>query len=232
MNLKILNKLEQILQENPELFTSYAKLKDVIFETFGVSFDYGWTISLETLAYHVDQAVMTKYFGNDWQPDLSKFTHSGWQIVDKVNALTPKRVLDVGCGYNPYKGKIIASAEFTGVDPFNANADKVVDIMEFGGSVERYDVVLALGSINFGSSDVIYKQLDKIMSLTKSGGHIFLRVNPYSQLGHDKDKSQWVDFYPWSKKMIYMLTDCLPVELLELEEDGSGARLFFVWERE
>ena len=48
---------------------------------------------------------LKEYFGGVWQPDWTKFEHSGWQLVEKINDLNPDSVLDIGCGYNQLKNK-------------------------------------------------------------------------------------------------------------------------------
>ena len=35
-----------------------------------------------------------------------KYKYSGLAIIDEVNNLKSKKVLDLGCGYNEFKGKI------------------------------------------------------------------------------------------------------------------------------
>ena len=50
--------------------------------------------------------AVEEYFSKHWKPDWNKFTHSGWQLVDKINALKPESVLDIGCGFNDLKNKV------------------------------------------------------------------------------------------------------------------------------
>ena len=45
--------------------------------------------------------ILKDFFKNVWKPN-----HYEETLIEQVNELKPRSVLDVGCGYNPYKGKI------------------------------------------------------------------------------------------------------------------------------
>ena len=50
---------------------------------------------------------MKDYFSGIWQDENFKnLKYSGYQLVDYVNSKNSKSVLDVGCGFNRFKGKI------------------------------------------------------------------------------------------------------------------------------
>ena len=84
---------------------------------------------------------LKEYFGGVWQPDWTKFEHSGWQLVEKINDLNPDSVLDIGCGYNQLKNKI---PNLFGIDPYNSAADEKVSIENYNCGTKKYDIVLAL----------------------------------------------------------------------------------------
>ena len=56
---------------------------------------------------------------------------------NEINKLNPRKVLDVGCGYNQFKGRI---NNLIGIDPYNNCADYQVDIFEFVDEPNSYDV--------------------------------------------------------------------------------------------
>ena len=95
-------------------------------------------------------------------------------IIDEVNAMKPRSVIDVGCGYNEFKGKI---DNLVGVDPYNNRADVKSTILDYTTD-EKFDVAICLGSINFGSSDKIIREMTKVVSLVQGGGFLYFRVNP------------------------------------------------------
>jgi hypothetical protein len=52
-------------------------------------------------------AALRHFFAAErWQQSIDRFPLSGLALVDRVNALAPAVVVDVGCGFNPFKGKI------------------------------------------------------------------------------------------------------------------------------
>ena len=64
---------------------------------------------------------MESYFSGIWKDqNFESLEYSGYQLVDYVNDQKPNSVLDVGCGYNKFKGKI---HKLIGVDPYNNSAD-------------------------------------------------------------------------------------------------------------
>lgn len=210
-------------------------LHDWCMETFGVQPDE--TLMLPLLE-NLDEQLMFKYFGESgtWKGSrdgavkaTEHFGQTGMSLIDKVNALNPESVLDVGCGYNLFKDKI---QNLWGIDPYNTNADENVGIMEFQPEKE-FDVVLALGSINFGSEESIYYQTLKLVSMCKEGGHIFLRVNP--GVTHNRPGAEWIDFFEWSPEKLSQAATRCNCEMVELAQDretnGNGIRFYAHWVR-
>ena len=91
---------------------------------------------------------------------------------------------------------------------------------------EKYDATLALGSINFGSTDKIFSELEKVVNLTSPGGKLFFRVNPGVQ--HNKPESKCISFYPWSTNFIINAANYLGVDILDIKNDNSN-RMYFMW---
>jgi|GEM_PF-7104469 len=133
--------------------------------------------------------ILKDFFKDVWVPN-----HFEPGLVAEVNALKPRRVLDVGCGYNPYKGKI---HNLFGIDIVNADADLVCDVLDFK-SHDKFDVVMALGSLNFGGEEDIMARLRHIRTIIEDSGKLFMRVNP----GIPWPKEPNLKIYPWTKDKI------------------------------
>jgi len=222
MNIKILTKLEDMFQRSPQLLADQTKLKKAIRATFGVDVDNVFFREMSQLADRIDELVLEKYFSEVWQSRTKKYKYSGLKLIDEVNKLKPKAVLDVGCGFNEFKGKI---HNLTGIDPYNSKADIKVKIADYSPDI-LFDVIICLGSVNFGSTDKIFKELVNIMRLAAPGAKMYFRVNP--GLSHTPPESKWIVFYPWESTFVVNCADYFKVELLELRDDSNG-RLYFVW---
>ena len=131
------------------------------------------------------------YFSTIWEPNFDKYEYSGWELLNKITH--DEHVLDVGCGYNFFKPYL---SYLVGVDPANKKADHIISIEDFETDV-KFNVALCLGSINFGSYQTVYNQIDKIVSLLKPKSRIYWRCNPGEQ-DHGNDECKELDFFPWS----------------------------------
>jgi hypothetical protein len=229
MNTKILNKINQMIKDSPQLLLDNDLLHHSINGEFSVDIQHTFT-TITSLVTDIDEAVMKKYFSDVWQPETKKYKYSGLSIIDEVNALNPTHVLDVGCGYNEFKGKI---QNLTGIDPYNNRADIMVHTLEYKTNI-LYDVVICLGSINFGSTDKIIKELQKVVGLTKQGGLVIFRANPGIQ--HKAFESQWIDFFDWNTSFIVNIAQTLKCKVVQLHRDVpqnavNGGRFYFVLEK-
>ena len=222
MNLKILNEVEYMLQTSPQALRNPAKLKQLINGIFSVELNDVSFSTVAELTDKIDTAVLHKYFGEVWQPETKKFKYSGLKVIEEVNTLKPRNVLDIGCGYNEFKGKI---PNLIGIDPYNTNADYEVGIIDYNTDI-KFDVIIALGSINFGSTDKVFAELEKAVSLCAPGAVMFFRVNPGHQ--HDKPEAKWITFYPWNSNFIMNCADYFNVDVLDLRNDSNN-RMYFVW---
>ena len=180
--------------------------------------------SIESYVDFIDNECLQQYFSKIWQPNMKKWKHSGLRLVDEVNALKPRAVLDVGCGYNEFKGKI---HNLTGIDPYNDQADHKVSIMAFR-SDRLFDVILCLGSINFGSGDKITAEGAKAVMLLEQGGMMFFRVNP--GISHDRPGSQWIEFFAWNVPFIIELAETFNLKVLDIRDDANQ-RKYFVYRK-
>ena len=131
-----------------------------------------------------------------WNTDLNCYHLSGYAILPDIKKLNPKTILDVGCGYNNFKEYF---PNLVGIDYANTNADIVDDFMNYECEDESFDVILALGSINFGNFALVESQMEWLVSKLKKKGTMFIRVNP----ARAPDNSILSDFYPWKLEDIY-----------------------------
>ena len=106
MNIKILNKLEELFHITPGILLDKNKLIHAIQSTFNINLDTVEYNNIGELVDRIDDIVLSNYFGSIWQPQTKKFKYSGLKLIEEINSLHPKNVLDLGCGYNEFKGKI------------------------------------------------------------------------------------------------------------------------------
>ena len=221
MNLKILHELDRILKNNPSLQSNKHTFCQVINGVFDIELNQIDDTEIHALAEQIDRAVLSNYFRKVWQPETKKYKYSGLAIIDEVNSMNPDNVVDIGCGYNEFKGKI---KNLVGIDPYNDRADISVHTLDYKPEVE-YDVAICLGSINFGSSDKILAELENVVNIVKSGGFLYFRVNPGIQ--HDKPAAKWINFYDWDPIFISNAAEHLNCNVLTLRQD-EGDRFYFV----
>jgi len=173
-----------------------------------------------------NQQFLNEYFTNTWCPSTSKYIYSGYAILDKISE--SDTVIDVGCGANPFKGKI---KNLTGIDPTDHGADVVTTIENFE-TQNTYDVALCLGSINFGDQTIIAKQIEKVNSLLSPNAKVFWRLNP-GQHDHNNELCQQIDFYPWSFAELNEFAEQYGFEQINCAHDTNGKhmRLYAEWTR-
>ena len=217
MNKKIFSELLAYSQNNPDRITQpYIK------EKFGVHVDRCET--LEQYVDAIDDACLHKYFSKYWQNDMKKWKYSGLALIDEVNSLKPRAVLDVGCGYNEFKGKI---DNVIGIDPYNECADLKVKTIDYKTD-QRFDIILCLGSVNFGSRDKIIAEVGRCVNLLADGGTMFFRVNPGIQ--HDRPEAQWIEFFSWNVPFIIELAEIFNLQVLDIRDD-TNSRKYFVYRK-
>ena len=211
---------------SPHLMRDNELLSKAINGTFGISIKTNdlYHKDINDLAEIIDYAVLKNYFSKVWQPRTKKYKYSGLSIIDEVNKLSPRSVLDLGCGYNEFSGKI---SNLIGVDPYNTKADVQSSILEYR-SVDPFDVVICLGSINFGSVDKVYSELEHAVNLTTQGGLLYFRANPGTQ--HKAPEAKWIEFFNWNSQFIINSASILNCSIVDLrQEDGErGSRYYFV----
>lgn len=226
MNSKIIAELNNLFMASPQLMRDNELLSKAVNGTFGVSIKTNdlYHKDIYDLAAIIDHAVLENYFSKVWQPKTKKYKYSGLTIIDEVNALKPRTVLDLGCGYNEFKGKI---SNLVGVDPYNTKADVQSNILDYHNLV-LFDVIICLGSINFGDVDKIYSELEHAVKLTSLNGLLYFRANPGTQ--HKAPEAKWIEFFNWNSQFIINSASTLNCSIVDLrQEDGErGSRYYFV----
>jgi SAM-dependent methyltransferase len=200
----------------------YRKFRDAMSAELQLDSDYVGTV--QSVVADLSERYTHRFFAEIWKPRTNEYSHTGWQLVDEINRLEPKSVLDVGCGYHPFKGRI---QNIVGIDPYNDQADYEVDILEYRVQPESHDVIIALGSINFNSRDEIEQRFAHCVSLLKSGGKFYLRANP----GVAHKAGPYVDIFPWSFEVVKELEQKYSLHLDTFKRDANE-RLYFVYTKQ
>jgi SAM-dependent methyltransferase len=194
------------------------KFRQQLEATFGVKVELTGTVA--NLVDRTDDRYLLWFFGEVWRPRTDAYQWTGWRIADEINKLSPQNVLDVGCGYNPFKERI---PNLIGIDPYNNCADYMVDILDYHVDPGTHDHVIALGSINFNSRADIEARFSHVVDLLKPGGHLWMRCNP----GHSHKTGPWVEIFPWNFDVAHELAKKYNLTLATLKKDQD--RLFFLF---
>ena len=171
----------------------------------------------------MNQQDLNNYFSNHWRGHLNLYQYSGLSLAKKIKST--EWVLDVGCGINPFKQLIV---NLVGIDPAFEQADHQVSIEEFQTD-QRFDVAFCLGSINFGNENVILNQIHCVNKLLNPTARIYWRVNPGLK-DHGNKECQKIDFFPWSKQLLYEYAEKFQFEVKDYKQDLNN-RIYCEWAR-
>jgi len=197
----------------------YSKFKDAVEAELSLPCEYRGT--LRDIVADLSERYTHRFFAEIWKPRTGDYEHTGWSLVDEINALNPKSVLDVGCGYHPFKGRI---QNLVGIDPYNNCADYEVDILDYKVKPESHDVIIALGSINFNSRYDIEKRFGHCVDLLKPSGKFYLRANP----GITHKTGPYVEIFPWTFEVVNEFAETYKLKLETFKRDAND-RLYFVY---
>ena len=210
-----------VVDQLPWTPARYKKFKDAVWDELQLTSDYVGT--LEQVVAELSDAYTHRFFAEIWKPRTGEYDHSGWALAEEVSKQDPINVLDVGCGYHPFKGRI---PNLIGIDPYNNCADYEVDILEYKVKPESHDHIIALGSINFNSKDEIEERFAHCVSLLQTGGKFYLRANP----GLPHKTGPYVDIFPWSFEVVNEFAEKYNLKLLEFKKEPTElGRLYFVY---
>lgn len=173
-----------------------------------------------------DQEFLNSYFANKWNSTIGNYEHSGYAIVNKIKQ--DEWVLDVGCGNNPFKNLI---PNLVGIDPASSLADIQTTIEDFQPE-RQFNVALCLGSINFGTRDIIANQIKKLNSCLTDEARVFWRLNP-GLSDHDHEDCNQIQFFPWTLETLYEFACTYGFCQVNAKWDSNGKhqRLYAEWHR-
>lgn len=197
----------------------YRKFRDAVQNELQLDSDFSGTVCM--IVEDLDQRYTDRFFREIWKPRTSDYEHTGWQLAEEIVKQKPKSVLDVGCGYHPFKGRI---PNLIGIDPFNDCADYEVDILEYRVRTGSHDHIMALGSINFNSREDIEARFSHCVDLLMPGGRFYLRANP----GISHKTGPYVDIFPWTFEIVKEFENKYGLHLDTFKKDANN-RLFFVY---
>jgi hypothetical protein len=173
----------------------------------------------------INKKQINEYFAKCWQPGGNLHYTSVNHILSLIGP--NDEVLDVGCGYNPFQQHL--GRRLYAFDPALYYGDELTDVENFDPKGKQWDVVLCLGSINFGNISVIRPQVEKVISLVKPGGRIIWRQNPGRQ-DHGNKECEEIQFFPWSFAMNHQLAGENGCQVIDMQWD-NGRRIFSVWSK-
>jgi len=226
-NLPKYQKISDAIDENtvvdqlPWTPARYRKFKDTIEAELSLPCDYVGTLG--SIVDDLSERYISRFFAEIWQPRTGDYDYTGWELVDEINRQNPGSVLDVGCGYHPFKGRI---SNLVGIDPYNSCADYMVDILDYKVKPASHDIIIALGSINFNSKEDIEARFSCCVDLLKPLGKIYFRANP----GIPHKTGPYVDIFPWSFEIVNEFAEKYNLTLLEFKKDKND-RLYFVYQK-
>ena len=195
----------------------WEKFVDAINQNFDLDINFIGT--LVDVTNDINEKYCARFWGGIWQPRTEIYQYTGWNIVERINKANPVAVLDVGCGFNPFKARI---PNLVGIDAYNNSADYMVDILDYTVADNTYDHVIVFGSINFGDYSDVALRMKKVIDLTMPSGTIYVRANP----GHVHKNGPWIDIYSWDFDTAYKIANAYNCELSSFKKD-NGDRLYF-----
>jgi len=208
-----------VVDKLPWTPSRYSKFKNTVEAELSLPCDYVGT--LREIVDDLSERYILRFFSEIWKPRIGDYEHTGWELAEEVNKLNPKNVLDVGCGYHPFKGRI---QNLIGIDPYNNCADYEVDILDYKVKPESHDVIIALGSINFNSRDEIDARFAHCVNLLEVGGKFFLRANP----GVTHKTGPYVEIFNWTFEVVNEFAEKYNLKLETFKRDANE-RLYFVY---
>lgn len=212
-----------VVDQLPWTPARYRKFKDSLFTEIQLHCDYVGTV--KDIVDDLSERYTHRFFAEIWKPRTGEYEHSGWALAEEINKLNPQNVLDVGCGYHPFKGRI---QNIVGIDPYNNCADYEVDILDYKVKPASHDVIIALGSINFNSKDEIEERFAHCVTLLQKHGKFYLRANP----GIIHKAGPYVDIFSWSFEIVNEFAEKYNLKLLEFKKEPTElGRLYFVYEK-
>ena len=207
-----------VVEDLPWTPARYRKFKDAVEAELHLPCDY--VGALKDITHDLSERYINRFFGEIWRPRTDDYDYTGWALAEEIAKQNPLNVLDVGCGYHPFKGRI---PNLIGIDPYNHAADYEVDILEYKVN-HKHDHIIALGSINFNSRDEIEARFAHCVSLLEKGGKFYLRANP----GISHKNGPYVEIFNWTFEVVNEFAEKFNLKLETFKRDAND-RLYFVY---
>jgi trans-aconitate methyltransferase len=156
-----------------------------------------------------------------------KYKYSGRNLIDEVNSLNPKLVIDVGCGTNVYKKYIKNLIGFDQAPYPQADFQAFLEDAVF--EPESADVIMCLGSLHFGTREQVYEKFDRVIKWLSPGGHIIMRT----MLSMEMPDFANSFFYIWTPEDIEYLGQLHNLKVVKgpFEDTGTGTRTVWWWQK-
>ena len=174
----------------------------------------------------LDQKLITEYFSKHWKPGYGRGLTSHAVLAEKIK--DSEWILDAGCGANPFKA---LGKQVVGVDPAFDEADVKCTIEEYVPD-RQFDIATCLGSINFGTEEVVAEQIAKVVSCLKPTSRIYWRLNP-GRYDHDNEQCQNIPFFPWTFEKLREFAGKYNYKqtVEKIDEHPTKPRLYAEWHR-
>lgn len=186
-----------------------------------------------------DKIISTFSKKNSRPKEIQKFAENSSNMIDEINLAKPSIVIDLGCGTNLYKQKI---KNLIGIDILSKDEDITCAIEDIDTIFQPRiaDVVLALGSINFGNDKLILEQLTQAKNICKHNGLIYFRCNhnPTHEIYYNWDIDK-LNYYTKKLKFEYNQFPTIIKKIRKDKKQGvriddhlnrnSVDRIFLVW---
>ena len=177
---------------------------------------------------HLD--FLRDYFTNTWPSSrtagLDGYYWTGFRLIEEIK--DNERVIDVGCGVNPFKRHI---PNLFGIDITDIGCDEVCAIEDYEviePYEDYYDVAFCLGSLNFGDRELIQLQCKRVSEALKPKARIYWRCNP-GHRDHGNNRVNDVPFFNWTIEDHFELAKENGFKVTEFMPDNN--RMYVKWER-
>ena len=164
-----------------------------------------------------------EYFSTHWQPRWDNKKFSGWALLQKFHS--EDKILDIGCGTNPLKEKL--GDQVYGIDPAFDQADEKISWEDYEPT-QDFNVFLCLGSLNFGTTEEVETQLQKLSNMAKTGDRVYWRQNTFGNDHPWHEDSENVRFFAWSKDLNEHYCKKYNFTLKDIQDDAQN-RLYAEW---
>jgi SAM-dependent methyltransferase len=210
---------DTVIEQLPWTPARWRKFREQVEGTLQLT--SGWSGTLAEIVEDFDTRYLRRFFSEIWQPRTDDYKFSGWQLVEQIQRQGARRVLDVGCGYHPFRNRIPG---IIGIDPYNDAADYMIDILDFNQHPGAWDAILCLGSINFNDIEEIEMRFAHCTRLLAPGGRMYFRANP----GIQWKNGPWVEIFAWSFDVAADLASKYNLNLESFKQENTvPGRLFF-----